>query len=553
MVSLECAQRTSVSLTCSWSALAGADNYHVTLSDPAADPKNVHPFAISTSAHASVTIEDLVPHTRYSVGVRAHPGDAPSAVWGWADYAAPIVVSTRPSPDGAPHSLRRAGEPATDDFTIEWDGAVDAQVGLLRLDAAEYASDAWVGATDFEWQQAVGHRHTARGLTAGSVYAVRVRRGDAAPASDAVVFRTLRGDGTLHTQAYRISEYQFTVDFLQNHDAASADAMPIYIMDHNPINTSSISPHWDGCQAALPSILPGMHGAGLSCLHYADQHKRPEVTAACGNFSTKDDSVGWDVHWYCGTGWPESVVMSSPITEYCVEHTPAPTVARYSSADGFADYLSCNGDEVDPWGNAPSDPRCICNVWMDRMIGQQPRSRIEKQCGLYGQNGTATEPFVGNEVQCNCSFPPDPRGGVFLEPADPSLRFVGRSPVLLPYLYWVRAAPNVSEYARHPLEHYPVSVPSGFNYVFPTAGACAEGEAPAAGGSGGCTWSRQPAARVLWGTDLQAANWNFSWVQDRPDDMRHTLDNVRRFKELVAPGSKISTAGRFVTPRCCGC
>jgi hypothetical protein len=31
---------------------------------------------------------------------------------------------------------------------------------------------------------------------------------------------------------------------------------------------------------------------------------------------------------------------------------------------------ACAGDEVDPWGNAPKRPMCICNVWMDRMISQ---------------------------------------------------------------------------------------------------------------------------------------------------------------------------------------
>jgi len=45
--------------------------------------------------------------------------------------------------------------------------------------------------------------------------------------------------------------------------------------------------------------------------------------------------------------------MSSPITEYCVEHTPAPVSPQYGAEGGFADYLSCNGDEVDPWGNQP--------------------------------------------------------------------------------------------------------------------------------------------------------------------------------------------------------
>jgi hypothetical protein len=446
----------------------------------------------------------------------------------------------------------------------------------------------------------------------------------------ALVLRTLRDDGTLYTTAFRISEYQFNPDFLANHDAASVEAMPVYIMDRtfrslatstfavfklthssstcfppllwktsdNPINTTDISPHWDGCQAALPAILgEERHGTGLACLDYAHSAaKYEQVAAVCGDFSAGDDSKGWDVHWWCGTGWPESVVMSSPITQYCVEHAPAPAAPQFHSddeGDGFADYLSCNGDEVDPWGNAPRDPSCICNVWMDRMISQQPRSRIEAQyvrslatsafsfsylpltppllvatrCGLLGVPGTATEAFVGGEVQCNCSGAPqynqtNPAGAVFLQPADPSNSYVGRAPVVLPYLYYVRANGSHA-FARDPLEVYPVSVPNGHNYVFPKGGACAEGEAPTTaaadgggpggGPGGGCRWSRHAPARVFWGDELANVGWNFSWVQDTPSDMSHTLANIARFKRLVADNSTLSVAGKFLAPRCCGC
>jgi hypothetical protein len=78
--------------------------------------------------------------------------------------------------------------------------------------------------------------------------------------------------------------------FLDNHD--DIDSSPIYIMDHNPITMASISPHWEQCKAVLPKVLPGMHGEGLPCLEYAAKHKRDEITAACSNFSTKDDFVG---------------------------------------------------------------------------------------------------------------------------------------------------------------------------------------------------------------------------------------------------------------------
>ena len=145
--------------------------------------------------------------------------------------------------------------------------------------------------------------------------------------------------------------------------------MPVYIMDHNPINTTSVSPRWDSCQAALAGILGGeRQGTGLACLNYAKNEKYAEVASVCGDFSAADDSVGWDVHWWCGTGWPESVVMSSPITEYCVEHSAAPTMPRYHSKEGYADYLSCNGDEVDPWGNMPRNPTCICVRRPSRMF-----------------------------------------------------------------------------------------------------------------------------------------------------------------------------------------
>lgn len=196
---------------------------------------------------------------------------------------------------------------------------------------------------------------------------------------------------------------------------------------------------------------------------------------------------------------------------------------------------------------------------MDRMIGQEPRSRIEKQCGLYGAKGTAVEPFVGDEVQCNCSFPPDPRGGVYLEPEDPSLRYPGRSPVILPYLFWVRNASSSNDYARWPLETYPVSVPNGYNFAWPKGGACAEGEAPPAvppdADQQPCTWSRRASSRVFWGNDLKASGWNFEWVQDTPADMNHTLANVGVFRDMVASkgSAATSTVGRFISHRCCGC
>lgn len=59
--------------------------------------------------------------------------------------------------------------------------------------------------------------------------------------------------------------------------------------------------------------------------------------------------------------------MNSTIGEYCVEDVPLPQVlARGSSqaaaSPGWAQYVSCNSDETDYFGNKPRDPICICWV-----------------------------------------------------------------------------------------------------------------------------------------------------------------------------------------------
>lgn len=586
-----CANATSNSVVVNWASIAGSDVYYVALTASPSPP--LQPFTIQTSATTYAEVIDLLPNKEFYVTVYAHPQTA-DLVWDWKQVTMPSACSTLAVKRTVPHTLRREGSLALDSINVSWQAPLDSPLnGFLRheIGHTQKVENARGGGV-WTWQEIPSHENNARlvGLVPDSTYLVRVRAVSVSStkgvevetnhASDSIELRTGPLVGN-YSQVYRISEYQFQPDFLDNHDAGDIDSIPIYVMDHNPITTASISPHWDQCEAALPKILPGMHGEGLPCLEYAAKHKRDEITAACGNFSTKDDFVGWDVHWYCGTGWPESVVMSSPMTEYCVHHLPAPTSEKYLSKDGFAAYLSCNGDEVDPWGNAPKKPMCICNVWMDRMISQEPKSRIQRMCGLKGENGTAYEPFVGNEVQCNCSgvngnpADRDSRGGVFLEPADPSNSFVGRSPVVQPYLYYVR---QDADFASHPFETYPKSFPSGFNYVFPRNGSCREdqplgppggfellrnGSLPSNGyysgvmndGIGdGCAWKRRPSSRVFWGNDLKAAGWNFTNVQDTPTDISHSLKNKALFKNMVSEGKPgASTASQFLSKRCCGC
>lgn len=122
------------------------------------------------------------------------------------------------------------------------------------------------------------------------------------------------------------------------------------------------------------------------------------------------------------------------MTEYCVEHAEAPQTDPSPGGDGYAQYVSCNSDECDgvllPTGNVPRSPTCICWVWDDRMISQEPASRTLKAC-----DPNDKEPWVGAS-QCNCSMGAKGTAAAYLEPTSPMANYVGRSKVLLPYYYY---------------------------------------------------------------------------------------------------------------------
>ena len=189
--------------------------------------------------------------------------------------------------------------------------------------------------------------------------------------------------GSQFVRAYRISEYSFDVDFLPNHDAASIDAMPLYLMtcdnsgDCSPWDATDLTPKFFGCQDALAKLCPNLRGGAFACMACADAH-RAAVTAACGDWSDGDTTAGdgsFGVHFHCGVGWPESAPAQGPITEYCVEYLPAPKGQPGVDDDGFAGYLSCNSDEVDAYGNDPRDPSCICICLNDRLLAHQATPR----------------------------------------------------------------------------------------------------------------------------------------------------------------------------------
>ena len=87
-------------------------------------------------------------------------------------------------------------------------------------------------------------------------------------------------------------------------------------------------------------------------------------------------------------------LAASPVTLYCVEHVNVTQVGR------FAPYVSCNGPEARP-RNDPKDPVCICDVYADRLIAQQPATQMNADCGAptFNKDGTHSDPT------CYCPSP----------------------------------------------------------------------------------------------------------------------------------------------------
>eukprot|EP00746_Dinoflagellata_sp_MGD_P065272 gnl/MRDRNA2_/MRDRNA2_27201_c0_seq1.p1 gnl/MRDRNA2_/MRDRNA2_27201_c0~~gnl/MRDRNA2_/MRDRNA2_27201_c0_seq1.p1 ORF type:complete len:481 (+),score=78.77 gnl/MRDRNA2_/MRDRNA2_27201_c0_seq1:63-1505(+) len=316
--------------------------------------------------------------------------------------------------------------------------------------------------------------------------------------------------GSRFLNVYRISEYSFDVDFLENHDSASLEAMPLYIMTCDPMGNCgpwTVGPKWDACQATLTKVCPSLRGAAFDCIACAEKN-RDAVTTACGEFTSKDSMDGegsFPVHWHCGVGWPESVTEEGPITEYCVEYLPVAD-GKDEGGDGFSGYLSCNSDEVDGLlHNDPRDPSCMCIVYDDRMLAHQTIEDMKPDCFV------GEIPWV-NETICNCSGAKSPVPNA----TNPSLFHVGRAPVYMPYVGINNSVPK-SKYTN---------IYAGYNYHFPREAACPEG-APL--GTNGCTWRRHSQARMLYGADLVAAGWDRTFVPDTPTNVSHTQKNQAAF------------------------
>jgi hypothetical protein len=284
---------------------------------------------------------------------------------------------------------------------------------------------------------------------------------------------------------------------------------------------------WQSCQASLQALCPNGRGASFNCLDCMNSN-RDAVTAACGDWSMQDTTEGegsYSVHWYCGVGWPESTAEEGPITEYCVEYLPLTSSSSSSSSSpsssslareggGFSDYLSCNSDEVDAFGNDPRDPSCICICYDDRLLSHQSTEELQRDCSFLTNDDYM--PWV-NETSCNCANTDSP-----LPTANsPSLSYIGRTPIYLPYVGVPMLPLGLREYDEL----------IGYNYHFPKQTECLISRNENNVGDNGCTWKRSPIARMIYGSDLLANGWDLAFVADTPTNTTHTKANINAFSQ----------------------
>ena len=207
--------------------------------------------------------------------------------------------------------------------------------------------------------------------------------------------------------------------------------------------------------------------------------------------------------------------------------------------------------------SSTSGPFSICDVYADRLIGQQAKERMDGECLKTTWN---TTDHTHDDPPCLCTESGLPTGAAGENASKwatslVSQRYVGAMPVYEPYFYY-----------QLPRDTYPRSTLLGYNYATPKAGKCAEGEplphssdaVDVAGhpSSTGCTWRRTPGARVVYGSELLANNWNNTvathWPLHTlgPDTSVQLAHNLPVFNATFAA---LSTTAGLLTPRCCGC
>jgi hypothetical protein len=216
---------------------------------------------------------------------------------------------------------------------------------------------------------------------------------------------------------------------------------------------------------------------------------------------------------FCGSWSGFFSFETTPIAEYCVRHDALPHAVEYAS---------CNAPEAGTL-NTPSDPICICEVFADRMIGQQKPNETQAPCGQ----------VLDDSVYPACNCTPN---SVLLPASAPSRHLIGQAAVYCPYYYYTV-----------PQEEYAGSTRCGTWYSLPKAGVCPGPD---------CSWSYEPTVRIVYGTELVSNGWDAALSFDqltgkRRNTTEQTLQNLNAFERAFSgPNSR---AGANLARRCCGC
>ena len=215
-----CIAATETTLSVTWEAVSATDLYYVSL----ASTPLARPFALQTTAEPNITLIDLLPGQNYYIQLRSHPS-ADDIVWGWRSPSVAVKCVTVAASTDRPHTLRRLGDaPSEHSIALTWEPAHISP-------ATRHEVGVRADGRDWRWESAQAeNKHAFESLPAGTWFEVAVRERGGRQ-SEAMRLRTA-AVGALHTLVYRVSEYSFEVDFLENHDGASAGATHVQMLGH---------------------------------------------------------------------------------------------------------------------------------------------------------------------------------------------------------------------------------------------------------------------------------------------------------------------------------
>ena len=193
---------------------------------------------------------------------------------------------------------------------------------------------------------------------------------------------------------YRVSEYTYEIDFLENHNSASRQGQTAFLTSTND--------------------------------NLFFQLSKSPVTLYCVEHELVEGESGYAPYVSCN-GQSRRALPVRLIWTHCTKNKNTPAFVKPT--------LICIpnlGPEADP-RNQPADPICICDVYADRMIALQPAAEMDAACGIgiHRPDGTHSNP------DCNCTGvgPSNPSTPSKWNVPVASATHIGMMPTWLPYVY----------------------------------------------------------------------------------------------------------------------